>query len=127
MAGRHEKRSKHWHDPTDIHMADADEGGSSHLHVVSDRILRTRKRAATSEILEDSNGSSNSDNDVDDEPYRVEHKVGKGPVQQDSSEEADDEEEEESDDMRLQVVMHLSSLGHDIPLVVHRQTILGMA
>ena len=79
-------------------MADADEGGSSHLNVVSDRILRTRKRAATSEILEDSNGSSSSDDDVDDEPYRVEHRAGKGPVQQDNSEEADDDEEKESED-----------------------------
>ena len=52
MAGHHEKRSKHRHDPTDIYMADADEGGSSHLNVVSDKVLRTRKRAATSKILE---------------------------------------------------------------------------
>ena len=96
-------------------------------NVFSGKELRTRKRAAASEILEDSNGSSSRDDDVEDEPYRVEHRAGKGPVQQDSSEEADDDEEEESDDMRLQVVMHLSSLGHDIPLVVHRQTILGVA
>ena len=46
MSGHHEKRSKHQHDPSDIHMADADEGGSSHLNVVSGRELRPRQRSA---------------------------------------------------------------------------------
>ena len=46
MSGHHGKRSKHRHDPSDIHMADADEGGSSHLNVVSGRELRPRKRSA---------------------------------------------------------------------------------
>ena len=61
MSGHQEKRSKHRHDPSDIHMADADEGGSSHLNVVSDKELRTRKRPAAGEYLEESDGSSSSD------------------------------------------------------------------
>ena len=40
MSGHREKRSKRQHDPSDVHMADDDEGGSSHLNVVSGRQLR---------------------------------------------------------------------------------------
>ena len=81
MSGHHEKRSKHRHDPTDVHITDADEGGSSHPNVVSGRELRTRKRPAPGDFREDSNGSSSDDDvDVEDEPYRVEHRAGKGPV-----------------------------------------------
>ena len=80
MSGHSEKRSKLRHDPTDVHMADADAGGSGQPNVFSGRELRTRKRAAASNILEDSNGSSSSDDDVEDEPYRVEQRAGKGPA-----------------------------------------------
>ena len=79
-------------------MADADEGGSGQPNVFSGKELRTRKRAAASEILEDSNGSSSRDDDVEDEPYRVEHRAGKGPALESSSEDAADDEEEESGD-----------------------------
>ena len=99
-------------------MADADEGGSSHLNVVSDKVLRTRKRAATSKILE-SNGRSSSDDDVEDEPYRVEHRAGKGPPRESSSEDAaddDDEEESEGDDA-----------GGDAPVITRPRYPFGRA
>ena len=92
MSGHHEKRSKHRHDSSDVHMADADEGGSSHLNVVSGRELRSRKKPAACDFREESNGSSSSDDEVEDETYRAEHRSGKGPVQQDNSEEGDDDE-----------------------------------
>ena len=79
-------------------MADDDEGGSSHLNVVSGRQLRSRKRSATNDIIEESDGSSSSDDEVEDETYRVEHRAGKGPIQQDSCEDAKDEEEESEED-----------------------------
>ena len=81
MSGGHERRTKRRQDPSDIHMADADEGGSSHLNVVSGRELRLRKRSAADDIIEESDGSSSSDDEVEDETYRVEHRAGKGPVQ----------------------------------------------
>ena len=81
MSGHHEKRSKHRHDSSDVHMADADEGGSSHPNVVSGRELRLRKRSAADDIIEESDGSSSSDDEVEDETYRVEHRAGKGPIQ----------------------------------------------
>ena len=46
MSGHREKKSKHQHDSSDVHMADADEGVSSHLNVVSGRELKPRKRSA---------------------------------------------------------------------------------
>ena len=98
MSGHHEKRSKHRHDSSDVHMADADEGGSSHLNVVSGRQLRSRKRPAADDIVEESDGSSSSDDEVEDETYRMEHRAGKGPIQQDSCEDAKDEEEESEED-----------------------------
>ena len=51
MSGHREKRSKRQHDPSDVHMADDDEGGSSHLNVVSGRELRPRKRSAAQLII----------------------------------------------------------------------------
>ena len=98
-------------------MVDADDGGSSYLNVVSGRELRSRKRSAADDIIEESDGSSSNDDEVEDETYRVEHRAGKGPVQLRKEERM----------MMRQVVMHLSLPSQDIPLVVHRQTILGMA
>ena len=98
MSGHREKRSKRQHDPSDVHMADDDEGGSSHLNVVSGRQLRSRKRSAADDIIEESDGSSSSDDEVEDETYRVEHRAGKGPIQQESSEDAEDEDDEAGGD-----------------------------
>ena len=98
MSGHHEKRSKHRHDSSDVHMADADEGGSSHPNVVSGRELRLRKRSAANDTIEESDGSSYSDDNVEDETYRMEYRAGKGPIQQDNSEDPEDEEEESEDD-----------------------------
>ena len=66
--------------------------------MVSGRQLRSRKRSATNDIIEESDGSSSSDDEVEDETYRVEHRAGKGPIQQDSCEDAKDEEEESEED-----------------------------
>ena len=107
-------------------MADADEGGSSHPNVVSGRELGLRKRSAADDIIEESDGSSSSDDKVEDETYRMEYRAGKGPIQQDNSEDPEDEEEESEDDDDEEVVMHLSLPSQDIPLVVHQQTTLGM-
>ena len=98
MSGHREKRSKRQHDPSDVHMADDDEGDSSQLNVVSGRQMRSRKRSAADDIIEESDVSSSSDDEVEDETYRVEHRAGKCPVQQESSEDAEDEEEKSEDD-----------------------------
>ena len=66
--------------------------------MVSGRQLRSRKRPAVDDIIEESDGSPSSDDKVEDETYRVEHRAGKGPVQQESSEDAEDEEEESEND-----------------------------
>ena len=118
MSGHREKRSKRQHDPSDVHMADDDEGGSSHLNVVSGRQLRSRKRSAADDIIEESDGSSSSDDEVEDETYRVEHRVGKGPVQQESSEDAEDEEEESEDD---------DEAGGDAPVITKPRYPFGRA
>ena len=81
MSGHREKRSNRQHDPLDVHMADDDEGDSRQLNVVSGRQMRSRKRSAADDIIEKSDGSSSSDDEVEDETYRVEHRAGKGPVQ----------------------------------------------
>jgi len=53
--------------------------------------------------------------------------TGQGKAQYSrSSEDAEDEEEESEDDDDEEVVMHLSLQSLDIPLVGHRQIILGM-
>ena len=45
LTGQYERRTKRRHDSTsDVHMADADEGGSSHPNVTSGRTLRLRKK-----------------------------------------------------------------------------------
>ena len=84
MTGSHDRRTKHRHDPANVHMADAGEGGSSQPSVTSGRILRPRgqKRAAADDIDEESPGSSSdsSDDEIEDAHYWVEHWHGKGPV-----------------------------------------------
>ena len=72
MTRGHERRTKRQQDPTDIHMANADEGGSSQANVVSGRVLRPRgqKRAATEDIVEGEDDNTSSDDDVEDEAYR---------------------------------------------------------
>jgi len=100
-------------------MADADEGGSSHLNVVSGRELRSRKKPAACDFREESNGSSSSDDEVEDETYRVEHRSGKGPVQQDNSEEGDDDEGEESEDV--------DDAGGDAPVITKPRYPFGRA
>jgi len=74
MTGGQERRTKCRHDPADVHMADADEGGSSQPRVTGGRILRPRgqKRATTDDIVEGGNDSTSSDDDVEDEAYRIE-------------------------------------------------------
>ena len=89
MTGGHERRTKRRQDPTDIHMTDADEGGSSQANVVSSRVLRPRgqKRAATEDIVEGEDDNTSSDDDVEDEAYRIERRHGKGLAQEESEEE----------------------------------------
>ena len=45
--------------------------------MVSGRELRPRKRSAADDIIEESDGSFSSDDEVEDETYRVEHRAGK--------------------------------------------------
>ena len=118
MSGHCEKRSKRQHDPN-VHMADDDEGGSSQLNVVSGRQLRSRKRSATNDIVEESDGSFSSDDEVEDETYRVEHRAGKGPAQQESSEDGEDEEEESEDDD--------DEAGGDAPVITKSRYPFGRA
>ena len=86
MTGSHDRRTKHGHDPANVHMADVGEGGSSQPSVTSGRILRPRgqKRAATDDIVEEGNDSSSNDDDVEDSPFRVEPHHGKGLAQEES-------------------------------------------
>jgi len=100
MTGGHERGTKHRQDPTDIHMADVDEGDSIQANVVSGRVLRPRgqKRAATEDIVEGEDDNTSSDDDVEDEAYRFERRHGKGLAQEDSEEEEEDEGDEEEDD-----------------------------
>ena len=118
MSGHHEKRSKHRQDSSDVHIADADEGGSSHLNVASGRELRPRKRSVADDIIEESDESSSSDDEVEDETYRVEQRAGKGPVQQERSEDAEDEEEESEDD---------DEAGGDAPVITKPRYPFGRA
>ena len=119
MSGHREKRSKRQHEPLDVHMADDDEGDSSQLNVVSGRQMRSRKRSTADDVIEKSDGSSSSDDEVEDETYRVEHRAGKGPVQQESSEDAEDEEEEsENDDVEG---------GGDAPIITKPRYPFGRA
>ena len=82
MTGDHERRTKHRHDSTsDVHMADGDEGGSSHPNVTSGRTLRPRQRRAADNIARDSGGTTSSDeDDVENSPYRIEPRHGKAPI-----------------------------------------------
>ena len=81
MIGQNERRTKR---RFVVSSGDADEGGSSHPNVASDRELRPRgqKRAAADDIDEESPGSSSdsSDDEIEDAHYWVEHWHGKGPV-----------------------------------------------
>ena len=87
MPKLYERRTKRRFDQTsDVHMEDADEGGSSHPNVTSGRTLRPRKRAAVY-VAGDSGGTTSSDeNDVEDSPFMIEPRHGKAPVQENSSE-----------------------------------------
>ena len=100
MTGGQERRTKCRHDPADVHMADADEGGSSQPRVTGGRILRPRgqKRATTDDIVEGGNDSTSSDDDVEDEAYRIERRHWKGLVQEESEEEEEEEEGDEKED-----------------------------
>ncbi|RLN03651.1 hypothetical protein C2845_PM13G17720 [Panicum miliaceum] len=66
-------------------------GGSSHADVGRDRTLRSKgqKRAPSGDIEGGSNGcsSNSSDDEVEDETFRVEHRIGKGPAEGDSEDE----------------------------------------
>ena len=61
-------------------MADAVEGGSSNPNVTSGRVLRPtgQKRTAGDDLVEGGNDSTSSDDDVEDEAYRIERRHGKG-------------------------------------------------
>jgi len=95
MTSSHERRTKHRFNTVG---ANQDESGSSHPNVVSGRELRSR--AAAFDIIEESEaGSSTDDDDIEDEPYRIEQRHGKAPAQEDNTEEeeaagGDDEENE---------------------------------
>ena len=53
-------------------MADADEGGSSHPNVTSERTLRPRPKRAADYVARDSGGTTSSDeDDVEDSPFRI--------------------------------------------------------
>ena len=104
LTGQYERRTKRRHDSTsDVHMADADEGGSSHPNVTSGRTLRPRQRRAADNVARDVGGTTSSDeDDVEDSPYRIEPRHGKTLVQENSSEDekaagGDDEEDEENE------------------------------
>ena len=104
MPKQYERRTKRRYDSTsDVHMADADEGGSSHPNVTSGRTLRPRQRRAADNVARDGGGTTSSDeDDVEDSPYRIEPRHGKTPVQENSSEDekvagGDDEEDEENE------------------------------
>ena len=81
--------------------------------------MRSRKRSATDNIIEESVGSSSSDDEVEDETYRVEQRAGKGPVQQESSEDAEDEEEESEEDD--------DEAGGDAPVITRPRYPFGRA
>ena len=82
MPKQYERRTKCLYDSTsDVHMANADEGGSSHPNVTSGRTLRPRQRRAADNIARDSGGTTSSDeDDVEDSPYRIEPRHGKAPI-----------------------------------------------
>ena len=84
MTNLQERRTKYRFDPAGD---DVDEGGSSHAHVDSGRELRPwgQKREVAEDIIED-------------EPFRVEPRHGKGPALESSSEEAVADIDEEEDD-----------------------------
>ena len=104
MPKLYERRTKRRYDSTsDVHMADADEGGSSHPNVTSGRTLRPRQKKAANFVAGDSDGTTSSDeDDVEDSPFRVEPRHGKAPVQENSSEDeeaaGEDDEEDEEDE-----------------------------
>ena len=104
MPKQYERRTKRRYDPTsDVHMADADEGGSSQQNVTSGRTLRPRQRRVAYNVARDDGDTTSSDeDDVEDSPYRIEPRHGKAPVQENSSEDeeaagGDDEEDEKNE------------------------------
>ena len=78
----------------DTTSANLDEGGSSVPNVVNGRELRIRgqKRQIANDIEEESVGGSSdsSDDEVEDETYRVKPRHGKGPTKQNSDSDEDD-------------------------------------
>ncbi|RLN11881.1 hypothetical protein C2845_PM09G11910 [Panicum miliaceum] len=78
----------------DTSQVDPNDGGSSHADVERGRTLRSRgqKRAPSGDIEGGSNGNSSnsSDDEVEDETFRVEHRPGKVPAQDDSEDEGED-------------------------------------
>ena len=104
MPKQYERRTKRRYDSTsDVHMADADEGGSSHPNVTSGRTMRPRQKRAVDYIAGDSGGTTSSDeDDVEDSPYTIESRHGTAPVQENSSEDEEaaggyDKEDEEEE------------------------------
>ncbi|RLM74237.1 hypothetical protein C2845_PM15G04050 [Panicum miliaceum] len=107
MANQCERRTKRRLDSPPV---DPNEGGSSHADVDRGRILRSRgqKRAPSGDIEGGSNGNSSnsSDDEVEDETFRVDHRTGKGPVDDDSEDEeegaagADGSDNVEGDDSK---------------------------
>ena len=104
MPKQYERRTKRRYDSTsDVHMADADEGGSSHPNRTRGRTLRPRQKKSANFVAGDSDGTTSSDeDDVEDSPYRIEPRHGKAPVHENSSENeeapgGDDEEDEENE------------------------------
>ncbi|RLN09265.1 hypothetical protein C2845_PM11G18380 [Panicum miliaceum] len=102
MPNQRERRTKRRLNSSQV---DPNEGGSS--QEVSGRTLRSRgqKRAPSGDIEGGSNGSSSnsSDDEVEDETFRVEHRTGKSPAENDSEDEeegvagADGSDDDEGD------------------------------
>ncbi|RLM73945.1 hypothetical protein C2845_PM15G02280 [Panicum miliaceum] len=110
ILNQRERRSKRRLNPPQ----DPNERGSSHADVDSSRTLRSRgqKRAPSGDIEGGSNGSSSnsSDDEVEDETFRVEHRTGKGPAEDDSEDEeksaagAGDSDDDDADDVEPPVI-----------------------
>ncbi|RLN09781.1 uncharacterized protein C2845_PM11G02960 [Panicum miliaceum] len=88
MPNQRERRTKRCLDSPPV---DPNEGGSSHADVDRGRTLRSRGqiRAPSGDIEWGSNDScrNSSDDEVEDGTFRVEHKIGKGPAEDDSEDE----------------------------------------
>ncbi|RLN11491.1 hypothetical protein C2845_PM09G24890 [Panicum miliaceum] len=107
MPRKYERRTNHRLDSPQ----DPNEGGSSHTDVDKGRTLRSKgqKRAPSGDIEGGSNGSTSnsSDDEVEDETFRVEQRTSKGPAEDVSEDEeegvagadgSDDDEDDGSED-----------------------------